>query len=271
MDGPWKRVRDEFGCSGTPVRLAGGQGNTWRVGDVVLKQVDVILAAYTAVVIQSLPQVGYRLASSLEPRDSVWTVEGWAGYSFVPGTFYPGKFVEERFVASRLFHRDLHFLPNARFLNEQSDPWTVAQQIAFGNREWEASPEIARLLDSLRPFEGAMPTDWQIVHADLAGNFLFEPGLDPAIIDLTLKWSPAGFGEAVMAVDIALWEAVSLDECLRCLTTNERRLIPLAIKRRLLEIDTLHRLGGWSKSIFEQVPAYQNLIDVFLEKSPPGM
>jgi hypothetical protein len=270
VNGPSKKVLEEFGCSGTPVRLAGGQGNTWRAGDVVLKQDDLVSVAYTAVVIQSLPQAGYRLASSLEPKDSVWTVEGWAGYSFVPGTFFPGKFVEERFMVSRQFHRDLRFLPNAEFLGEQSDPWTVAQQMAFGNRDWEASSEIAPLLELLGSFEDAKATVWQIIYADIAGNFLFEPGLAPAIIDLTFKWSPAGFAEVVMAVDIVLWEGVSLDDCLRCLSPKEISLIPLAIKRRLLEIDTLHRLGGRPESIFEQVPAYENFIREFLKKHPPG-
>ncbi|MEV0790212.1 hypothetical protein [Kribbella sp. NPDC050459] len=45
MDGPGSRVLAAFGLSEPAVRLAGGQGETWRSGDVVLKRADAEAAA----------------------------------------------------------------------------------------------------------------------------------------------------------------------------------------------------------------------------------
>jgi hypothetical protein len=115
----------------------------------------------------------------------------------------------------------------------------------------------------LRNLDKAPRDSWQIIHADIAGNFLIEPRLDPAIIDLTFKWSPKGFAEAVMAVDMVLWEGIPLKHVLRLLSSSEADLIPLATIRRLLEIDTLHELGGWPESIYNQADRYEEFVELY--------
>jgi hypothetical protein len=136
-------------------------------------------------------------------------------------------------------------------------PWTIAQHIAFGKHPWEADQRIATLLRSFSSLNRASLDTWQIVHADIAGNFLLEQGKAPAIIDLTLKWSPAGFAEAVMAVDVSVWEGVPLQKVLPLLHPQEAKFVPLAAMRRILEMDTLCRIGGRPESIFDQVPHYE--------------
>lgn len=252
-----------FGCSGSPVQLAGGEGTAWRVDSTVLKRVEPANADYEAQLIRSLPQVGYRLAEPVQSSSGSWTLDGWAAYTIVSGQFHKGENVEERFAASRLFHQELRTAPYSPHLDEQLDPWSVAQRVAFGKQAWEASPRLAGIWDSLRDLDHAPRNSWQVSHADISGNFLFEKGLHPAIIDLTLKWSPTGFAEAVMAVDIALWEGVQLEYVLQILSPGEAELIPLAAIRRVLEIDTLHRVGGRPISIYGQVARYEDFVDLY--------
>ena len=257
---PNSYVLSQFGCTDNPLGLEGGEGRTWCSGNVVLKQVDPRNAGFDAGVISQLAPKGYRLATPISSADGEFSIEGWSAYSQLEGRHEVGKMVAERFETSRLFHRDLAAFPFSQHFEEMSDPWTIAQRITFGTQEWVASIQIGRLWETIQELDHATRDRWQIIHADLAGNFLFEPGLDPAIIDLTLKWSPSGFAEAVMAVDMALWEGVELERVLSLLTKAELELSPLAISRRLLEIDTLHRLGGWPSSIYQQVRRYEGLV-----------
>ncbi|XXZ52641.1 hypothetical protein AAGT00_34280 [Streptomyces cavourensis] len=64
----------------------------------------------------------------------------------------------------------------------------MADRVAWGEREADVVAEpaepFALLLSRWRPVEAVA----QLVHGDLAGNVLFAPGRDPAVIDFT----PAG-------------------------------------------------------------------------------
>jgi hypothetical protein len=65
-----------------------------------------------------------------------------------------------------------------------------------------------------------------------------------------------------MALDIVLWEGVRLEDVLSLLEPDESELIPLATIRRLLEMDTLHRLGGFPKTIYDQVEQYEDFVEL---------
>jgi len=66
-------------------------------------------------------------------------------------------------------------------------------------------------------------------------------------------------GEAVFAVDACLWESVPWEAVVSLLSPRERRLAPLAAARRLLEVDTRHKMGNVSDAIFDQVAPYERL------------
>lgn len=135
----------------------------------------------------------------------------------------------------------------------------MADRIAFGLVDWSPDPRISECLGCFRRLQEGIEACWQVIHGDVSGNFLMQDDLPPAIIDFTPKWSPSGFGEAVMAVDVTLWEGVPWEDVAPFLTPNERQLVPLAAARRLLEVDTRHKMLGLADDVFDQVAAYEGL------------
>jgi hypothetical protein len=66
------------GDPGDVVRLAGGQGGSWRSGPVVLKRAGPgSAAAWLGPVLRDVPdQPGFRLARPLVSREGAWTFQG---------------------------------------------------------------------------------------------------------------------------------------------------------------------------------------------------
>jgi hypothetical protein len=136
----------------------------------------------------------------------------------------------------------------------------VAERATFGVIDWQILPRLRSCYEDLKRWPVPTLETWQVIHGDLAGNFLFSNEKNPIILDFTPKWSPVGFGEAVMAVDICLWEQVALGDIASTLSPGERALLPLATLRRLLEVDTLYRLQGRAELHLDQVEHYHSFM-----------
>jgi hypothetical protein len=87
MIGPSADVRAAFGAMGVPVLETGGQGRTWRVGDLILKPCDEpVEAAWTADVTSALaPSTRFRVARPVAARTGEWVVLGWQAWHVVSG------------------------------------------------------------------------------------------------------------------------------------------------------------------------------------------
>jgi uncharacterized protein (TIGR02569 family) len=68
----------------------------------------------------------------------------------------------------------------------------------------------SRLLHIRRPVNLSS----QVIHGDLTENVLFADSLEPAVIDVTPYWRPAGFAAAVVVADAVCWHEADLDTLL---------------------------------------------------------
>jgi hypothetical protein len=278
---PGPAVLASFGAAAAPVSLPGGQGTTWRAGDIVLKPVgDPRAAHWTAEVYRILRERAagdFRVPEPVRPAAADRTADGrtaggrnadgraaggrnvdgraaggraaadrtaggraadgrtpggpaaggwvvrdqasgaWAAWRWLPGE--PADWVGlspcwPRLVpVSRAFHAALAGLPRPPWLGRNGTPWTVADQVAWGERNpgdilasghgvpAGLSAQVRRLLAALRPVR--VPD--QLVHGDLSGNVLFAEGQPPAVIDFSPYWRPAGLAVSVAAVDALTW------------------------------------------------------------------
>lgn len=82
------RVLDAFGLSGSQIPLAGGEGNSVRVDNAVLKPAggDVEATNWTATLMDSVVEDGFRVARPLRTRDGAWSFEGWTASTYLPGS-----------------------------------------------------------------------------------------------------------------------------------------------------------------------------------------
>jgi prepilin-type processing-associated H-X9-DG protein len=116
----------------------------------------------------------------------------------------------ELIAVSGALHAALAGIPVPRWRVTREIPWTIGDQVAWGERDpspllgpaaGSLAGQVRRLLAALRPVD--LPD--QLIHADLAGNVLFADGSPPAVIDFSPLHRPAGLPLAVVGVDALMW------------------------------------------------------------------
>jgi uncharacterized protein (TIGR02569 family) len=204
---PPPAVLAAFGVAGEPlIALPGGQGTSWRAGDMVLKPADGSPAElrWQAYVYSRISGDGFRIARTLTTADSAACVAGWRATQWVAGQHEPRRWADIIAVGER-YHAALGRLPRPAFLAARDSPWATGDLVAWGERpaaEFDQVPHIRRLVAALRP----VTEPSQLIHGDLGGNVLFHPSLPPAIIDFSPYWRPAAFASAIVVADALAWE-----------------------------------------------------------------
>jgi uncharacterized protein (TIGR02569 family) len=203
---PPGNVITAFGGSGDPEPLAGGQGMSWRLGEIVLKPIDMAEdeLEWQAEVLPSLRADGFRVSSPKRTGDRLLVVDGWCAWEYVAGQHWHRRWLEI-VRAGEAFHAALASVPRPAFLDRRTDPWAVGDRVAWGDLPIEDFlrvkhvPRLARALKSL-------DAKSQLIHGDLTGNVLFADRLAPAIIDFSPYWRPPSFASAVVIADALIWE-----------------------------------------------------------------
>lgn len=194
-------------ASDIPELLDGGQGNTWRCGNIVFKPApDPAAASWLATTFEQLQVSGVRLARPLRSSDGRWVVAGWGAQRFVSGS--PAHRHDDILQAGVALHEALDGVAEPRFLRERTDLHSWADRLSWGEIDDEGrtgSGHGARLFAILAAGRRPVEVTNQVVHGDLYGNVLFAGSAPPAIVDITPYWRPAAWAAAVVAVDALAW------------------------------------------------------------------
>ena len=207
---PSAAVLDAFGVPGAAVRLEGGQGRSWRVGDVVLKPVDdPLLHAWISDVLAGWDDdADVRVPAPVPSRDGSWVYGGWSAARYLPGraATVAGEPAYVR-SAAEAFHRAVAHVPPPALLGRRTDRWAYGDRVAWEDAEPVGAPPTRDRIERLRSAYRPVRQPVQVVHGDLGGNLLRTPD-GPAVIDWAPYARPAAFALAVVAVDAVLWDGV---------------------------------------------------------------
>jgi uncharacterized protein (TIGR02569 family) len=230
--------------TGSPEPLPGGEDTAWRVGDVVLKPVDVPDAQldWQASLYDRLrDQDQFRVPGAIRADDGALVVDGWYATTFLPGRSVHGRWLDIVKVGE-VFHAAIASVRRPAFLDDRTDPWSIGDRVAWDELSVEDVPEtkhLQRLVDHLRPI--TVPP--QLIHGDLTGNVLFDDDLPPAVIDLSPYFRPPAFASAVVVADALVWEGADAS-LLRAVDGDAdfpqyllRALIYRAVTDRLFRLD----------------------------------
>lgn len=205
---------EAFGASGNvPQLLDGGQGRTWRAGDLVLKPVGrEDEHHWVSEVLRSWPiDSGVRVPQPVPGAGGAWTSDGWGAHRWLPGDTATAKKDPDVFhEVSRDFHRVVADMQRPHFLDERDDPWSFGDRVAWEGQEPQGHPPTLALLRSALAALEPMDLPSQVVHGDLAGNVLTHAGLPPAVIDWPPYFRPEGWALAVIAMDAVCWEGAPI-------------------------------------------------------------
>ena len=244
---PPEQVLLAFGATEAPAQLAGGQGQTFRSGAIVLKPVpDDAVTAWLSEVMSTVDGEGFRVPRPLRATTGAWVCDGWAAWRFVDGAPQQGNWSREIETCVR-FHEAIATVPRPDCLDDLVSPWAVADRVSWGELELELDPRIEphvdRLRDRLRPIAAAD----QLVHGDFGGsNLLFHPDLPPAVLDMSPYWRPAGLAVGVLVADAIVWEGAHTDLCREAEGIADfPQLLARAELRRIVELQTIEAMLGW--------------------------
>ena len=228
---PPEAVLGAFGAAGPLERLAGGQGQTFRAGGVVLKRAGLAAEAeLTGGLFERLGGPGFRVPRPVRALDGRFvqtgngsaetapTVgrgyrdgeDGWCAWEYVDAEHAGrnGGRWPETIAACRAFHDALAREPAGAWQGVfavRSDPWSAADRLTFGEAHEEPLPAfeplVRRLTARLRPLDAPS----QLIHGDFTANVLFADGEPPCVIDFSPYWRPAAFALGVVVADAVAW------------------------------------------------------------------
>jgi uncharacterized protein (TIGR02569 family) len=246
-EGPPRAVLAAFGAQGDPIRLTGGKGGTWRVGEVVLKPSEGDEEVrWRSDVLAALPESPhFRIARPVRAADGDWLAHGWEAARAVAGQ-PDHRRVDDVIRTGAAFHEALAAVPRPELLDTRDDPWEYGNRLAFDD---DLPPERRRpsaLLDQLLTYRRPVSLPEQIVHGDLLGNVLFADGLPPAVIDWPVYWRPPVWASAVAAVDAMVWHGAGAGVI--------ERWAHLPEWGQMLVRAAIYRLGTWDAAGWPQEP-----------------
>ncbi|MCU1483609.1 MAG: aminoglycoside phosphotransferase [Actinomycetia bacterium] len=181
--------------------LAGGQGEAFRAGSLVLKPAgEPVPAEWLAATLDGLAVADdLRVVRPVRSMAGRWVVDGWAAWRWLGGEHGPGRWDDVLDVSAR-FHRAVADVPWSSAM-VASHRWAVADRVAWGELDAALPEQVQPLLERRRPVD--LPR--QLVHGDLGGNVLFHDVLPPAVIDVSPFWRPVGYADAVVVADAVAW------------------------------------------------------------------
>ncbi|MBP6921365.1 hypothetical protein KBB89_02355 [Candidatus Gracilibacteria bacterium] len=199
-------VLDAFGLPHTATPLVGGQGNSWRVGDFVLKPHEESYEGISVIVNQLRPK-NFRVSYHHKTKDGNFTYRGWGCTCFELGEEVTGR-ITEKYAVARELHSLLGTIQKPENWKPSDSPWSQAHEIVWGERELPSDihPEIYATIEEFFGFVTPLTLPNQIIHGDLCGNILFHETLTPVVIDFSLDYRPREYAEAILIADSIAWE-----------------------------------------------------------------
>lgn len=260
-DPPPQDVLEAFAAIGEPQLLDGGQGETWRAGAVVLKPAgfeDEV--RWRASILDELPDTdSVRIARPVRALSGDWLHEGWEAWHHLAGRTDPRRW-DEAIDAGAAFHELLAAAPRPVFLDSRDNWWSRGDRASWDLNAVADVPVLGRLMEARVP----VSIREQLVHGDLLGNVMYEPGLPPAIIDWAPYWRPTSWAAAVAAIDALCWHGADekLIESWDHLAEWPQMLLRALLYRMITDLEVARSRGqDW-----EPHPACGPVVDLVLRR-----
>jgi uncharacterized protein (TIGR02569 family) len=207
---PPEPVLEAFGVRGRPRLLDGGQGRTWRAGEVVLKPVDhEVEHVWVCQVYDGWSSPEVSVPRPLRTAAGEWSAAGWAAHRWAPGTTaHAGDDPDWFRSAVGAFHAALAAVPVPDFVRTRDDPWSAGDRVAWEGQRPDGADETVRLVHEALALYEPVSLGVQLVHGDLSGNLLRD-GDRPTVIDWPPYVRPVGWALAVAALDAVCWDGAA--------------------------------------------------------------
>jgi uncharacterized protein (TIGR02569 family) len=258
---PSTDVLHAFGATESPILLTGGQGQTFRSDNVVLKPaIDDESTNWIANFYLTTNCDGFRLPKPIRSNNGGFVYAGWQAWEYIPGQHKKKRWIEEIELCAK-FHKLIADIPRPLCFDrlDMNNPWVIADKVAWDELEFEHHPKIAPAVEQLRKCLRAVNEKSQLIHGDFGGNILYSDVLPPTIIDFSPSWRPAEVAIGILIADAIVWEGAneSLIEAGNQFNNFYQHLARAEL-RRVIELDALYQIYGWE--MLDEIEAHLPLI-----------
>lgn len=202
-----KEIIDLFGLKGAIKKLSGGQGESIRVGNYVLKPVtEIEKYTFTGQVLETLPDsINLKIAKPVRSKEGNFTEKGYGATQYLEGTFLKGH-IYQKTAACQTLNQLLKSVRQPPEWHSWSSPWQLANQVAWQETILPADthPESRKIIEQIQSGYETLYLSNQLIHSDLAGNILFNETM-PVIIDFSPEFRPAIYAEVLTITDSIAW------------------------------------------------------------------
>jgi len=251
-----------FGTDGAPQLLDGGEGTSFRLGDVVLKRViDDAESEWTQQLLTRVPQDGYRSAEPVPTIDDRWVHDGWIAHRYIPD-LRPAAPNWDLVMRAGVRFGDAaeEVRGDPEVLTRRTHRWAVADRVAWGEAGVEMGAAATQLLSDVEARLVNAVDTVQFVHGDLSGNVFLDRSGTPVVLDVSPYIRPREWAAAIVAVDAVLWSAANPRLLSEFAHTDGRRDLVLRAFAFRLVADELSD-GPWSgeplarhRAVFPHLP-----------------
>lgn len=256
---PTEEILQAFSISGKPMRLSGGEGNSFLVGEIVFKPIfSEEETAWRCDLLANIKLDGFRVAKPVKTKTGKWTYKGWEAAHYLEGKESKNR-VHEKISVSQKFHAAIQHVSKPSFIDTAMHPWAVADRMVWGDQAMKYGQRLSKVMGMLEELVKPISLPHQLIHGDMTGNILFHESLDPAIIDFSPYWRPAKFATAIIVVDSIVWNGA--DMSLLSEIDNTTEMNQLLVRAALWRIKTTEEyVRQYDRGSIDDVDAYEPLI-----------
>lgn len=201
-----KEILEVFGINGKIEKLSGGQGQSVRIGDFIVKPIDEITKySWISEVLETISMQSLTIAKPIRSKNGNFVENGYGVTEYIAGDFFSGR-IEEKIKACRILNQLLESVNQPEDWTHWSSPWQWANQIAWEEADLPENTDSRskEIIESIKAEYKPIYLSKQLIHSDLAGNILFNR-TTPVIIDFSPEFRPSSYAEVLLITDSIAW------------------------------------------------------------------
>lgn len=201
-----REVLEAFGINGKPEKLIGGQGQSVRIGDFVIKPIEEVTKySWIGSVLESISSEDLVISKPLRSKNGNFVENGYGLTPFIEGEFQQGK-IKEKLKACQMLNALLESIEQPVEWTSWSSPWQWANRVAWQEANLPTIADIRsiEIIEAIKSAYKPVNLSRQLIHSDLAGNILLN-GTNPIIIDFSPEFRPAAYAEILLITDSIAW------------------------------------------------------------------
>lgn len=235
MNEDLKQVSTLFGSDKEAILFSGGQGKTYKSGNIVIKKIiDEVEGNEMAEIMNGITiSEKIRLPKPFKSINGNWIEEGYMAWTYLEGLEAEGKYKEKIEVCDS-FNEIFKNVSKPSFIETANHSWAIADKVVWDEVEMKYEKDFQDIIDTVRAYIKPINLPNQIIHGDIAGNMIFNKENVPGVIDITLYWRPADYVKALFIVHVITWEDADIG--VYNLVKNAPEMEQLVLRATLVKI-----------------------------------